>query len=558
MKESVKEPEATYRKDKISLCLAVLAITLFGMLFWFDRGSKVQNLCFNGETVSGMSGEFLVQNGTEEFHTTLPASVDGHAGQLITISGILEENSFYNSVMFYVQQSQVRAYLDGTLMIESDPNPFLPMKMPPVSRWYFFRLPEDCAGKELRIEILPTFDEYARELPEIWLGTKAAFLYMIVSNAVIPLLIGLPMVLMGLVLLVIGLFLKDRGLSQKLERLGLLAMVISIWILLESQIAQLFTGNLYLVICVLFSCYYLIPVVLMAFLLTFPSIKEKKYMQWMFPATAAVYVLIQFLQITGIGYYIRLVWVVHVEVILITAGIVLCYVSLRKKENQEEDRSIYKALFILGTLAMGDIVYYYRNPSGNAGRFSLIGILVFQIYLGYSAIRRSVQIQERRVKEDVYRELAFKDLMTGLENRSAFEKEQKRLQQTETPGSLLFLMADVNNLKMINDNYGHKMGDDAIVSTAALLKECFDRECRCFRVGGDEFCVITENLEEKEFEEMHRRFEQRLEAVSGEKEYPFFVASGYYAADSRDIEECMKQADKKMYQRKFEMKREES
>lgn len=543
------------RIDRISLCFLVIGAAFFGVLFWLQQYSSVLDTGFNSETAKAVEGEFRVTYGAKSITTPLPGSVDGKAGEQITITGILpQEESYYNSLIFYVQQSQVRAYLEGELMIESEREPKLPFQMPPSSRWYFFRLPEDYVGKELRIEIIPTFDEYARELPEIFLGTKASFLYMIMTNAAVPLLIGLPMVVLGIVLLLIGITLKERDVSQKLTRLGLVAILISIWILMESQITQIFMGNLYVGGYVLFSCYYLIPVALMSFLLTYPSIKKKKGMRRMFWVTAGAYGVVQFLQLTGISYFIQMVWVVHILIVLIIFGIVSCYVSMKKEGEAEEDPSIYRALFILGVFALGDIFLYYVNPAGDTGRCTMLGIVVFLCYLGYTAVRRATEMQKRKLKEDIYRELAFKDIMTGLENRSAFETEQERMRNSDKSKRMLVLMADVNDLKGINDKYGHSAGDDAIISTAKALKESFNRECRCFRIGGDEFCVITETLTELEFEEMYTQFEKRLEAAGREKEYSFRVACGYRETENNNLEECMEQADQLMYERKARMK----
>ncbi len=75
----------------------------------------------------------------------------------------------------------VEVYLDGKLLVESEENRKTPFDMTPGSYWYCFRLPADIEGKELQIVFSSTMDRYAGELPEIYVGTKASFIYMVLE-----------------------------------------------------------------------------------------------------------------------------------------------------------------------------------------------------------------------------------------------------------------------------------------------------------------------------------------------------------------------------------------
>lgn len=540
----------------ITLALCVLACFFGGMMLHLQMSSVAANGAgFQEDNVVLMNQEFLVNGGGESFTTSLPVDYEGIAGEKITLTTNLEPTENINSLLFYVQQSDVTVYLEGEVLVASLDRS-ISKRIPPMSRWYFARLPQDYAGKELKIEITPALDKYVTQLPEIYLGTKTAFLYMILRNAKVELLVGIPMIILGSLLFVCSLFVGNSLFRQRLSRLALLALLISVWMLSECQITQVFSNNLYWSLALLFSCFYLIPAVAVAFLLTFPSISRHRFMRWTFAVFVAIYVAVQLLQITGTFLYVRMVVIVHIQIIALIVEMIVCFYILMKEDNPEmrEDLSVYKGLFLLGVFALLDVAIYYVNPAGEAGRFTMVGIAAFLIYLAYGAIRFASEMQRRRVEEAVYKELAMKDLMTGLESRTAFEQIQVELKEEDTEEKVILLMADVNNLKKINDKFGHGAGDDAIISTAHIMKECFTPQSRCFRFGGDEFCVVARKTDIHEFNQMTQLFAQRITELNEQKEYPLQVAYGCYESTNYTLEECMRQADRSMYLHKAKLK----
>lgn len=93
------------------------------------------------------------------------------------------------------------------------------------------------------------------------------------------------------------------------------------------------------------------------------------------------------------------------------------------------------------------------------------------------------------------RSQAFIDGMTGLGNRTAYEDHVKRLDDEAREGRASFSIAvfDINGLKEINDQEGHEKGDLVIKEAARLLKNSF-ADMQIYRIGGDEFIVVNENV----------------------------------------------------------------
>ncbi len=94
-------------------------------------------------------------------------------------------------------------------------------------------------------------------------------------------------------------------------------------------------------------------------------------------------------------------------------------------------------------------------------------------------------------QQNMLREKAERDALTGLLNRQSFEQLKESLRNPAK--KLAFLLVDVDVFKAINDNYGHDVGDQALIKVANLLNDNFRKGDYVLRIGGDEFAVIMEN-----------------------------------------------------------------
>lgn len=241
------------------------------------------------------------------------------------------------------------------------------------------------------------------------------------------------------------------------------------------------------------------------------------------------------------------------------AGLIAGFVTMRRKPYGTKDYFIYKAMLILTLFGTADIVWYYLFPSGRVGIFMRVGILFLIAYLGYDTLRQIAILRIQEAKHSFYKELAFKDIMTGLENRTAFESTIRKIRDAErdpeqekdkNPPSWIIMIADMNCLKIINDEHGHDKGDEALFKLASYLKKHFGPIGECYRIGGDEFCVLAPDVSIECFEEVCQCFRASLEAEDQETAYPFSASMGYVRLDESGIDECVKKADRKMYEEK--------
>ena len=96
-----------------------------------------------------------------------------------------------------------------------------------------------------------------------------------------------------------------------------------------------------------------------------------------------------------------------------------------------------------------------------------------------------------QVMTEHLQDVATIDSLTGLENRVAFDALLKMISQEDTNTNWTMLLMDVNGLKYANDTFGHQAGDALIVAASNIITSAYGSKGNCFRIGGDEFAVIT-------------------------------------------------------------------
>ena len=163
------------------------------------------------------------------------------------------------------------------------------------------------------------------------------------------------------------------------------------------------------------------------------------------------------------------------------------------------------------------------------------------------------QLQQRVEQLD---HLAHQDSLIDLPNRRGFlrelERVMARVSRYDAKGAMLYV--DVDGLKAINDSFGHRAGDEALIQVAGLLASGVRKSDVCARIGGDEFAILLENADEASAHETAARLIDQIaccELMHDGNELPLSVAIGVALIESSDTaESVMVRADEEMYRRK--------
>ena len=220
----------------------------------------------------------------------------------------------------------------------------------------------------------------------------------------------------------------------------------------------------------------------------------------------------------------------------------ICDLNLLLGSNHT--RAWYMEQWMAGTLQFGFepdpvfvILFYGALPRA-------VILLMFTIILRYISITSHEDAQ--RIADLTYRKET--DLGTHVYNKNKYEE----MIETYYPGvgRLAAIFWDVNNLKCVNDQYGHAAGDVLIQTLSSALYELSTDRRKVYRVGGDEFVMIIEDPVEAEVQSMVESVGAALLEKDGQGDMPISSAVGWAEGCGVEIREVVNEADAKMYENK--------
>lgn len=165
------------------------------------------------------------------------------------------------------------------------------------------------------------------------------------------------------------------------------------------------------------------------------------------------------------------------------------------------------------------------------------------------AIVRDITLETKSRNNIEY--LSYHDQLTGVFNRRFFEAEIERLDNKRN-FPLCLIMGDVNGLKLINDSFGHNMGDKLLSKVGEILKEVCRESDIIARIGGDEFMILAKNMSEMQAEKLVKRIKSRCIC---EKIADLEISISFGWAAKNDIEESIEdtfnRAEDYLYKKKL-------
>ena len=180
-------------------------------------------------------------------------------------------------------------------------------------------------------------------------------------------------------------------------------------------------------------------------------------------------------------------------------------------------------------------------------------VVIYLITLIRELINHKTQLKISEERE----KLIYLDGLTGFKNRLYFNSMEKAFYESKQ--SQIYLMADLNGLKLVNDTYGHMYGDHFLTAFSEALRSTFKGEI-IIRMGGDEFLVVLMNWDEKHLEIELEALElacKKNSILLPTQEYfvPAAAVGWSIRTDLSDVNEAIIAADQMMYQHKANLKR---
>lgn len=180
-----------------------------------------------------------------------------------------------------------------------------------------------------------------------------------------------------------------------------------------------------------------------------------------------------------------------------------------------------------------------------------------KLLIKHLASQIEIALNNHHLVEEIYK-LSQYDSLTGVYSREYYDKTIQALTKEQNQPLCLAIL-DVNDLKKVNDNYGHYTGDQYIVHFVQILKRHLLSKDSMYRTGGDEFVIIMPEMKLQEglkrLDQIHEEVKRAPFIIDGQ-EIPIEFGSGvaHYKDDHEDLQMVIRLADKRMYQDKRERK----
>lgn len=348
---------------------------------------------------------------------------------------------------------------------------------------------------------------------------------------------------------------KKKVVNADYLYLGIFSLNIGIFMFTDGKVLQYIFGNesFFHTIAQLWMLLILVPLVL--FMDRMYNEKNKNTTYSICILSLLTFVCVYLLNLFGIKDLHELVIFTHINYIL--GALYLFYLTF-KNLLYSNNKKIFHAIGVLciGAGTIIDMVVLYFGAALETSLFTRFGVLAFLFFEIIGIINENLKNYKREVKNEMLSKLAYHDGLTGVFNNYSFMEDMEYLENEKS--NIIVVMFDVNNLKKVNDKYGHTYGNDLIIEAANSIKDTFSDIGKIYRIGGDEFAVLIRG---KNYENIVQENLKKIDKILASKDYiypfPISVASGYALFDSnihKTLKEVFELADSRMYERKKEMK----
>jgi diguanylate cyclase (GGDEF)-like protein len=389
----------------------------------------------------------------------------------------------------------------------------------------------------------------------------------------VQIFVSVLMIIFGIVLAVFCLtYSKKTGYEKNLKWLAVFAIFRGLWTLIESNVYSFFLARL-LIISQL--SYLALKVSITAFLefvnVSFHNGKNRVIDFLIYASYFDFWFSIICQYVFGIDFAYT---VIITHIIMLVGGIYACASSFSVFKNIDSYtlgsnvnvsvgfKKISNGAHVVCSMAIIiasiiDLVRYYFFHSPDIARFSRLGDLIYLTVISVLISINFVNLLKMGHNAAIIKEEASTDPMTKILNRSSFERDivAGGRKQWENKGVAIL---DLNNLKHFNDTHGHSMGDYYIIISSEIISDAFAGQGTVYRIGGDEFCVITNNISMNDFVRIRTHIEEHMASLKlSSPDLHMEVSAGYAEFNANldhNLRDTMKRADELMYQRKMQLK----
>lgn len=451
--------------------------------------------------------------------------------------------------------SHVSVSVDGQVIYKHGLEEKKIFKKPLASLWHLFEIPRDA--ETIQITYQSPYKKMSGLINPVFYGNRGDLLFHLFDIYGTAFIIDGLILFFGVLMILVALV-NPKELFNSMWHIGIFAVIVAFWLIAESKMLQFFSGSDWIIGSTAFIALALIPMPLSYYIKNFISEESARPFNLCIKICWANLTLITLLQVFGISDFFETLWITHgFIVVFISITLSQLYYEVRVKKNKLAKHFLI-SLGILFVFVFIDFYRFYAFDGANVTLFARLGLMTFILLLGVETSKQLISFLRKSYKAAYYEQLAYLDQLTQGPNRTAFEKDLDEIfENSRVLPDLRLIILDMNQLKKINDVYGHVTGDEAIKISYDLIHKHFKHLGKTYRIGGDEFaCIITDD-KEVEFEKSCVLFHESIVEINKTIRYPIGIALGSVTYDptlDTAVKKMMHRADTNMYEAKKEYK----
>lgn len=432
----------------------------------------------------------------------------------------------------------IEVYLDNELIYSLKPDKSKMAASKVGRNWVMIPLGKDDSHKKLRVKLTQAYDRTNNNDVDFLIGPRRQIIDDVTKEDLSCIVLGILSIIIGLLFCTISLYdLIKKKKGSKLIHIGVLALITGFWRLFETKISVLiFPYNQGVTELIVFYTDMLLGIPCILFI---QNCFRKRY--FILDIICIINILNGFIMTILQPFTIintKENIIINNIILLVSAvsSIIFCIKELKDEKHDKNKITTLICVIMCCISAVIDITLYYIKGSSSGLIITTASFLVYFMILGIMTI---CDLDNR----------AERDMHTGLYNKSEcirILKDKNIINETTA-----LIMFDLNNLKFINDTYGHDTGDKFIYDFSQIILESIPMRAFAGRFGGDEFIIVIKRTNKIKIQQILSEMEILADQYNCENTKVKISYSCGYALSS-DFEECTMQtlankADYNMY-----------
>lgn len=436
----------------------------------------------------------------------------GNRGDILTFEHVIPryDTTEDPTINLYSIHATVKVSVDNEVIYQYGQDRYQENKLLGYGR-HFIPLGKNQMGKKLTIEMhISENNAFDGQQPVI-ISDGRKFVSKDIAGKRFNLAISMFLMVFGVIIMILSmLMLKSSVNFIQTFCIAMFSFLVGCWTLCNMDLIEYFSSDLLVKTYMEYMTFYVLP---LPFTYYFRDrLEEKGFPKWL-----KIYfkvLIIAEIAFAAFAYTMQFFNIMHlpsflsgVHILMVLAMLFIVFINIwARKNSQNSINSVMVGFAIAVILTVIELMrfninkYLFGFSKNEYSSTTCFAVLIIVISLLVDYGKKISQTLYRIAQQQLFKQMAYMDELTGLANRRKCEEYIKEL-ETHTE-KYCILCFDLNLLKKINDTYGHEKGDELIKRFADVLREVYSLYGITARTGGDEFVAILNNVSVQETEKL--------------------------------------------------------